>query len=181
VQWLSPTNQSLLQKPQPVTLQAAATDADGAVARVEFRDGTNSLGVVRNPPYSLLWSNPAVGTHTLSALATDDRGDATTSASALLTVLPLNQAPSVQWLSPTNESILRKPQPVTLMASATDADGAVVRVEFRDGTNSLGVVSNPPYSLLWSNPPVGTHPLRAVATDDRGDATTSASALLTVL
>src|SRR5207244_2687996 len=177
VQWLSPTNQSLLQKPQPVTLQAAATDADGAVARVEFRDGTNSLGVVRNPPYSLLWSNPAVGTHTLSAVATDDRGDATTSASALLTVLPINQAPSVQWLSPTNESVLQRPQPMTLQATARDLDGTVARVEFRDGTNSLGVVSNPPFSLLWSNPPVGTHTLSAVATDDRG---TASSELITV-
>src|SRR5207244_4038917 len=148
VQWLSPTNQSLLQKPQPVTLQAAATDADGAVARVEFRDGTNSLGVVRNPPYSLLWSNPAVGTHTLSAVATDDRGDATTSASALLTVLPLNQAPSVQWLSPTNESILQKPQPVTLQAAASDLD-EIGRASCRGGGyNSVGAVRTPTYSML---------------------------------
>src|SRR5438309_607748 len=163
-----------------MTLQATASDLDGTVARVEFRDGTNSLGVVSNPPYSLLWSNPTVGTHTLSAVATDDRGGTTATDAILLTVLPLNQAPIVQWLSPTNESILQKPQPVNLLATASDADGTVVQVEFRDGTNSLGVVSNPPYSLVWSNPTVGTHTLIAVATDDRRTAASSDLIIVTV-
>src|SRR5439155_627086 len=111
-----------------------------------------------------------VGTHALRAVATDDRGATTAADTILLTVLPINQAPSVQWLSPTNESLLQRPQPMTLQATASDLDGTVVRVEFRDGTNSLGVVSNPPYSLLWNNPTVGAHTLSAVATDDRGTA-----------
>ena len=177
VQWLSPSNDMLLQMPQQVTLQAAATDPDGAIVEVEFWDGTNSLGVITTPPYALLWSNATVGTHALRAVATDDRGATTAADTILLTVLPLNQAPSVQWLSPTNESILQRPQPMTLQATASDLDGTVARVEFRDGTNSLGVVSNPPYSLLWSNPTVGTHTLSAVATDDRG---TASSELITV-
>jgi hypothetical protein len=181
VQWIGPADRTTLEPLQPVILQAAAGDADGTVAGVEFRDGTNSLGVVSNPPYNLVWSNPTVGTHTLSAVATDDRGGSSTSETALLTVLPLNQTPIVQWLSPANESVLQQPQPVTLQAAASDADGAVVRVEFRDGTNSLGVVSNPPYDLVWSNPTVGTHTLTAVAVDDRAGATISEVALLTVL
>src|SRR5205814_1879070 len=114
-----------------------------------------------------IWSNPTVGTHSLSAVATDDRGGAAISEIALLTVLPLNQTPIVQWLSPANQSILQEPQPVTLQAAASDLDGTVVRVEFRDGTNSLGVVSNAPYNLVWSNPTAGTHILSAVATDDQ--------------
>src|SRR5439155_5347637 len=111
----------------------------GVVTGVQ-RCGTTILGVVSSPPYSLLWSSPTVGTHTLSAVATDDRGGTAASATALLTVLPLNQAPIVEWLSPTNGSLLQKPQPVTLQAAASDADGTIVHVEFRDGTNSLGVV-----------------------------------------
>jgi hypothetical protein len=181
VQWVTPTNRAVLEYPQPTALQATASDPDGAVVSVEFRDGTNSLGVVSSPPYSLLWSNPTVGSHTLCAVATDDRGSTTTSAVALLTVLPLNQAPTAQWLSPANNGVLQNPQPVMLEVAANDSDGTIARVEFLDGTNSLGVLSEPPYSLLWTNPTVGTHILSAVATDDREGTATSAVALLTVL
>jgi len=181
VQWLSPTNGTILQSPQALTLNASATVGFGTIARVEFRDGTNSLGVITSPPYSLLWNNPTVGSHTLSALATDDRGGVTTSDSALLTVLPLNQAPTVQWLNPATNTVLQNPQHVLIEVAAGDLDGTIAQVEFRDGTNSLGVLGNPPYTLVLTNATVGTHFLSAVATDNRGATTTSDVALLTVL
>src|SRR5436309_11134998 len=99
--------------PQPVTLQADASDPDGAIVQVEFRDGTNSLGVVSNSPYSLLWTNAIVGSHSLSAVATDDRGGSTTSDTTLLTLFPPTQPQIAQWLSPTDVSTLHMPQPVT--------------------------------------------------------------------
>src|SRR5205823_14912266 len=83
-----PTRRSsdLVTTTQPVTVEATATDSDGTIVQVEFRDGTNSLGVVSNPPYSLLWTNATIGTHSLSAVATDDGGAASTSDSIDITV-----------------------------------------------------------------------------------------------
>ena len=98
----------------------------------------------------------------------------------ILTVLPPNQLPVVQILNPTNGFTVAPTQAVTVEAMATDSDGTIVQVEFRDGTNSLGVVSNSPYSLLWTNATVGTHSLSAVATDDRAAASTSDSIDITV-
>ena len=96
-------------------------------ALINYIWGANGWPTNRALPYiySLLWSNPTVGTQTLSAVATDDRGGVTTSETALLTVLPLNQAPIEQWLSPTDEIILQEPQP----AAAPDLHGTVVQRE----------------------------------------------------
>jgi hypothetical protein len=168
VQWVNPSTNSLLQNPQPTLIEVTASDSDGTIVAVEFRDGTNSLGVVSSPPYSLLLTNPTVGTYILSAVATDNRGATTTSDVALLTVLPLNQGPNVEWLSPANHSVLQNPQSVTLQVTPTDFDGTIARVEFREGTNTLGAVTSPPYSLLWTNPTAGTHTFTAVVTDNRG-------------
>ena len=121
-----------------------------------------------------------MGAHTLSAVATDDRGGATTSETALLTVLPSNQLPIVQWLTPTNGAAFNASEAIVLQVTAADPDGNVARVEFLDGTNSLGVVSSPPYSLLWSNLTVGTHTLSAMTTDDRGGAASSDLITVTV-
>jgi chitodextrinase len=62
-----------------ITLSAAASDADGTVAKVEFFDGSTLLGSVASAPYQLEWS-PFTGPHTLTARATDDQGKQTTSA-----------------------------------------------------------------------------------------------------
>ena len=98
-----------------------------------------------------------------------------------ITIKPPNQPATVQLLSPTNGSVLQLPQPVTLQAAAVDPNGTVVQVEFLDGTNSVGVVSSPPYSLVWSNATEGTHTLSALATDDRGATAFSGSTLVTVV
>ena len=68
-----------------VTLSATATDSDGTVANVEFFDGTTSLGVVTSAPYSLPWI-ATLGTHTLTARATDNGGAQTTSAAVTISI-----------------------------------------------------------------------------------------------
>ena len=90
-----------------------------------------------------------------------------------LTVLPANQPPTIFWIDPTNDLTLTLSQPVTLAVDANDPDGVVTRVEFWAGTNLVGVATNAPYSIVWSNTIAGARLLTAVATDDRGAFTTS--------
>ena len=171
---LSGITSALLSRTNAMSI-TAETDNPDLVGNLTF-DYTSP-----NPSGALRFTTQpgAYGSATVTVTISDGQSvHSTFSRRFTVTVLPLNQAPSVQWLGPTNQSILQKPQPVTLQAAASDLDGTVVRVEFRDGTNSLGVVSNPPYSLLWNNPTVGAHTLSAVATDDRG--TAAISDLITV-
>ncbi|MCU0787293.1 MAG: CHRD domain-containing protein [Verrucomicrobia bacterium] len=80
---LSPTNGASFAAPALVTIQAAANDFDGSVTNVEFFDGAASLGSdPTGPDYSVM-AALSPGGHTLTAVAKDNLGAATTS-------LPIN-------------------------------------------------------------------------------------------
>lgn len=107
---------------------------------------------------------------------------------------PSNRPPTVAIVSPANGARFVAPADVRLVAAAQDPDGWVATVEFFDGTNSLGIVSNnvcilsaplvwlpdvaegvltdrsllQPFSLVWSNVPPGRHLVTALATDNCG-------------
>jgi hypothetical protein len=72
----------------PVNLAAAASDGNGSVTRVEFFAGDTSLGVDTSSPYTTTWANPPAGTHRLTARATDNDGNVTTSAAISLGSAP---------------------------------------------------------------------------------------------
>jgi plastocyanin len=84
VRLTSPTNGTILLSPGPLRLEAAATDSDGQVAKLEFflSDGamTNSLASRTSPPFSLSVPAPPAGVYRLFAQATDNLGVQATSA-----------------------------------------------------------------------------------------------------
>ncbi len=82
----SPTNNASFLAPTDLTFTANASDTDGTITKVEFFAGTNQLGEDLTSPYSLVWSNVAAGTYSLTARATDDQGTATSSAVVMVAV-----------------------------------------------------------------------------------------------
>ena len=81
-----PTTGSGYTAPATVNLTATAADADGTVSKVDFYNGTTLLGTDTTSPYAYTWSNVAAGNYTLTAKATDNSGNATTSNAASITV-----------------------------------------------------------------------------------------------
>ena len=81
----SPTASGTYSARSMVALSATATDSDGTVAKVEFFDGTTSLGIATSAPYSLSWI-ATLGTHTFTARATDNLGAQTTSAAVTISI-----------------------------------------------------------------------------------------------
>jgi uncharacterized repeat protein (TIGR03803 family) len=167
---------STLVGPTIVNIQAAASDTDGNITNVQFFDGATSLGNVACGPYSLS-ANLGFGSHTLTALATDNLGATTTSLPVTL-FITTNAPPTVSFTSPTNGASFITPVEITVQAVASDSDGSVTNVQFFDGAASLGNVSTGPYNLSISLA-VGLHSLVAVASDNFG-ATTASSVLVTV-
>jgi len=86
--------------PATIALAAAATDSDGTVARVDFYQGTTLIGTAASAPYTYTWSNVTQGNYNLTALATDDRGAAATSAAVNVTVSGAN----IAIVSPANNA-----------------------------------------------------------------------------
>src|SRR6185503_10848644 len=149
---------------------AQASDADGTVRFVEFLDGTNLLVRLTNTPYSFTWSNAAPGSHSMMARAADNW---TGTNQTTITIVVSNRPPQVALTQPTNNQVFFKGTNVTLLATASDLDGVVTRVEFFASTNKIGEVSNAPFTLVWSNVPFGAVALTAKATDDSAAVTTS--------
>jgi len=175
-----PNNGATFTPPATVTLAATASDADGSVAKVEFFNGSTKLGEDTTAPYDFTWSGVAAGTYTLTARATDDLGGATTSAASTITVSAGNIAPTASITSPADGAVFAWKPTITVTATASDSDGNVTKVEFRDGTILLGQDTSAPYSFTWKNVPPGSHVLTARATDNAGAATTSSPIRITV-
>lgn len=93
---------------------------------------------------------------------------------------PVNQPPSVNLTAPAANATFTAPASITVSANATDSDGSIRRVQFYNGTTSLGIDSVAPYSITWSSVAAGTYILTAVATDNSGATTTSAAVSVTV-
>ncbi len=176
----SPTDGTTFTAPATVNLAATASDPDGTVTKVEFFNGATKLGEDTTAPYTFTWSGVAAGTYTLTARATDNLGGITTSAASTITVNAGNTPPTATITSPADGAIFAWKPTVTVTATASDPDGSVVNVEFRDGTTLLGQDTSAPYSLTWRNVPPGSHSLTARATDNAGGVGTSSPVGITV-
>jgi Metallo-peptidase family M12/Bacterial Ig domain/Secretion system C-terminal sorting domain len=76
----APANNANFTPPASISITASAADADGSVTQVAFYNGTTLLGTDLTAPYAFSWTNVALGTYSLTAVATDNTGAKTTSA-----------------------------------------------------------------------------------------------------
>ena len=175
-----PSDGAAFNLPTTINLAASATDTDGSVAKVEFFSDGNKLGEATAAPYTFAWSNAAVGTHSLTATATDNLGATTTSAAISITVNAANVPPTVNFTEPGDGAIFTLPTTINLAATASDTDGSVAKVEFFSDGNKIGEATAAPYTFAWSNAAAGPHSLIATATDSLEATTTSAAVSITV-
>ena len=164
-----------------IVLAATATDSDGSVAKVEFFDGTTSLGADTTSPYTQSWTPATTGAHSLTARVTDNLGLATTSAAVVVTVSPASGTdtqPPVATLTAPAAFATNLLNTLTLSATATDnvgvtgieiqLDGTQVGATGTSGAHSVTVDSN-----LYAS---GQHVVRTRARDAAGNLSAWASA-----
>ena len=166
---------------QTVTLTATATDSDGTIAKVEFFDVTTPIGtVLGSGPYALAYTPSTIGSHSLTAKATDNTGGTRTTAP---TNLPVTAAPNAvpTVLLSLSTATVQQGSAVTLIATVGDADGTVTLVEYFDGATRIGQTTGIPHSISYAPGLAGSHSLYAKATDNVGGASMSAPQALSVL
>jgi len=76
----SPKATDAFVAPATISISATASVASGTITKVEFYNGTTLLGTSTASPYTYSWKNLAVGTYSITAVATDNLGNSTTSA-----------------------------------------------------------------------------------------------------
>ena len=161
-----------------ITLSASASDSDGSVTNVQYFDGAASLGNATVVPYNLA-TTLAVGSHSLTAVATDNLGLSATSAVVNVTVNVGNALPSVTITNPPDNSVFGNTTSVAVQISASDSDGSVTNVQLFNGAALLRTFPNAgPYNFsgtaLAGSFALGTNVLTAVAFDNLGATKTSA-------
>src|SRR4030095_14257296 len=116
--------------------------------------------------------------HTVSAVARDAAGNATTSAGVAVTVD--NIAPTIAMTAPASGSTIAG----TLNVSANASDNlGVAGVQFKlDGANLGAEDTSAPYSISWNTllATNGAHVLSAVARDAAGNTGTATNVAVTV-
>jgi uncharacterized protein (DUF1800 family) len=162
-------------------LTATASDVDGTISKVTFYDGSTFLGQAMSAPFTYDFKPQTTGTHTVTAVAFDDANAQTTSGAVSITVSASdsrNNPPTIS-LSATSTAI-QVGTSTTLNATAADSDGTVTKVEFYNGTALLSTDTTSPYSGTFSTATAGTYSLKAVATDNSANQTTSNTVTITV-
>ncbi len=158
----SPANNAKFMTAAIATITANATDKDGTVTQVEFFVNGKLVGVDFTAPFEYDYKT-VTGTHLLTAIAKDNKGDSTVSEPITIVVND-NQAPTV--------SVAVVPTAMTgsmiaINAIANDVDGSIDSVQFFVDGTYLGTDKSSPYSINW-NAIVGTHKIKAVAIDNKG-------------
>ncbi len=176
----SPSEGATFTAPANITVTADAADIDGTVASVAFFANGAPIGTDTTSPFSAAWTNVAAGSHTLTAVATDNLGATTTSTAVHVTVAVPNVPPSASITSPAEGAVFTAPAAITVTAATADSDGTIASVAFFANGAPIGTDTTSPYTVAWTNVAAGSHTLSAVATDNQGAATTSAAVHVTV-
>jgi endo-chitodextinase len=135
-------------------------------------------GVLRwnNIPYSPNWPTsltlPTSGNYTYSIYA-----ESSGSAAAI--------PPIVKLTAPLDDASYTAGSNINIVATATDSDGTIAKVEFFAGSSNntntkVGEKTQAPWTMMWTNVAAGNYAITAKATDSQGLMSTSEPADITV-
>ena len=167
---------SVIDGPVDVVVTADAKSAGGTIVGVEFFDNGVSIGTSLLPPWHGAIVQASPGTHSITAIAVDDHGQATTSRASTFTVRAPNQPPTVALTAPAEGTHLKFGVQINIAATASDSDGTIAAVDFRlDGATGtlIGRSTTAPYATAWTNVAAGSYAIVALAYDDRNASSTS--------
>ena len=156
---------------------ALSVDALGFTARMSGANydtttgGDHSVGLADRV-------QPAAGPYGVSWHQTANAPDQWAGITFALRPAVVNTSPTLTLTSPADGAVFADPASVTLSATAGDSDGTIARVEFTYygglGESETFVITQPPYSMVWTPGPVIQPPsaypytVSATAYDNQG-------------
>ena len=176
----SPHNGDTFSPNTTIVVTATASTVQAIVKELDFYADGALITASLAAPFTTSYK-PAIGSHTLKAVAIDANGTASDPAQITITVNTLtNKPPVIQLTGPQTAGSLTAPATVTLSATASDPDGSIAKVDFYSNGSFLGSSIVPPYAATLQNLAPGAYTFTAIATDNQGATTTSSSLSLEV-
>ena len=189
VEWTSPANGYEAIAGVPLSLSISATDPDGTITNVTFivEIHTPSYEQARipatgsGPNYTGTWTPPRAGDFQLTAYAWDNDGAAGTATVQVRATAPIPVV-TLQALLPDEVHGALVGFPLLLTAEATVVEPVQIeRVEFYQGGNLIGSITNGPYLLPYAPTNPGPYSFTARAFTTVGSSADSASVLVTAV
>ncbi|MGB3180641.1 MAG: glycosyl hydrolase [Cyclobacteriaceae bacterium] len=138
----SPASGASFESGVAITITANAADIEGSVVRVDFYDGENKIGEATASPFEMSYTGASVGTHELTAVATDDDGATGTSAPVSIEVVEVKSCSQTSAIA--QQGVFSNGYISTFRTVGTNVE---VRFELLD-TDKQGVVA-----YLWQQDP----------------------------
>jgi len=95
-----------------VSANATAPEQNDTVVKVDFFANGVSIGSASVSPYSINWANPAAGSYTLTAVATDGFGATKTSTARIITIKAQSAAAQAYYI---HTDHLNTPRVITVL------------------------------------------------------------------
>ena len=185
----TPSASATFEVGTPVFVHVNASDPDGSVSNVRLSVDGDFLRQENVDPYEwgnrpgdTILENLSVGVHTLTAVATDNDGAATTESILIEIVAgsvedtdsPVEDtdSPVVSFSSPGNGETFAMDSQISVTVNATDPDGSIENVRLSVDGEFVRQENRFPYEwedTVLQNLDAGTHELLAVATDNAGN------------
>ncbi|MCO6511286.1 MAG: carboxypeptidase regulatory-like domain-containing protein [Aridibacter famidurans] len=180
----TPQHGQTFDAPATINIEATASDPDGhSIAKVDFvaySDATGGvpIGTDSEAPYTASWQNVPVGTWSLYAIPTDEKGLRGVSTETVH-IFVVDPAPmSVSFTSPEEGQHFEQGGYVPISVAVT---GPVRSVDVRDQNgNRVAWLANGGWSSEWRAMQAGDFTLTATASDAQGNQTVSDSVDLVI-
>lgn len=181
---LVPANNSQFNEKDSVVISTQASDADGTVTKVEFFVDGALVATDSSAPFSTNWQ-AVVGSHQVSAVATDDKGAQSSEVISMISVQgsvvdPVNQAPVASISFSTLPEQLIVGSQVVFALSGTDSDGQVTSLSFAANGADVHQANSAASSYAWQATALGQVTFTLTATDNEG-ATSQTTKVLNVV
>lgn len=191
---------NLLEVGANLSIRANTTPTtDFGSVQLNLSGATPVSRVENDPPWALFGDTAGdytpgqfnAGSHTLTATPYDANGGSsgggtpgnplTISFTVTNFFVGTNNLPTTTLTSPTNGAAFTAPAEIQLVATASDSDGLVTKVEFYAASTKIGEAVAEPYTFLWTNVTTGVYRLTARAVDDEGGMGISPAVTVSVL
>ena len=180
----TPAPAEMFEVGSPVFVHVNASDPDGSVSNVRLSVDGDFLRQENVDPYEwgnrpgdTILENLSVGVHTLTAVATDNDGAATTETIIVEIIegsVGATDSPVVSFASPGNGETFAMDSQISVTVNATDPDGDIENVRLFVNGDLVRQENAFPYEWedsILQNLDAATHELLAVAVDNDGNST----------
>ncbi len=182
VELRSPLFNGTIIRNERLDLIASASDQDGTVARVEFFLDGSPLGIATQQPFSIPWLPTQEGFFHIQVQATDDQGNTSSMFQSPITVVsPPNKPPLVVLTGPIQGFTQSMGKPLSIVASPSDPDGFISKVEYYCNGLLIGVATQSPWAISWVPTASGQVQIVARSIDDDGASTDSSKVIGTLI